>query len=68
MNDIFAHCSSLKELNISNFNVDKVDFATCILYECSSLIDLYLSELNVKKIKQWNYFDENFKNLNLKII
>ena len=37
MSRMFFGCSSLKEINLSNFNTDNVNDMSCMFYECSSL-------------------------------
>ena len=37
MSYMFYGCNSLKELNIRNFNTNKVKDTTCMFYKCSSL-------------------------------
>ena len=43
---MFSGCSSLKELNISNFNTINVTTMQGMLYECSSLTELNLFNFN----------------------
>ena len=49
MKSKFWKCSSLKELNLSNFNTKNVIDMSCMFYECSSLHELNISNFNVKK-------------------
>ena len=44
---MFLNCSSLKELNISNFKTIKVENMTNMLYNCLSLSKLDLSNLKL---------------------
>ena len=50
MNGMFAGCSSLKILNISNFNTKKVTTMYIMFNGCSSLIELNLSNFNTKNV------------------
>ena len=43
MSDMFARCSSLNKLNLSNFNTDNVYQIHCMFFECSSLKELDIS-------------------------
>ena len=43
MSDMFARCSSLNKLNLSNFNTDNVYHIHCMFFECSSLKELDIS-------------------------
>ena len=43
MSHMFSWCSSLKELNLSNFNTNNVTNMKEMLYECISLKDLNVS-------------------------
>ena len=45
---MFYNCSKLKEINISNFNIDKLISADCMFYRCKSLSHLNLSSFNNK--------------------
>ena len=40
MQDVFSGCSSLKELNLTNFNTEKVTGMFGLFYGCSSLKEL----------------------------
>ena len=43
---MFYECSSLEELNLSNFNTNNVNDMSYIFYECSTLKDLNISNFN----------------------
>ena len=45
---MFNNCSSLKKLNISNFNTDKVISMNFMFHNCSLLEELDLSILTLK--------------------
>ena len=47
---MFYLCSSLKELNIYNFNTHNVTDMRCMFYGCSSLKELNLSNFNTYKV------------------
>ena len=47
MNDMFSGCSSLKELNLSNFNTIKVIDMSYMFSRCSSLEELNISNFNI---------------------
>ena len=51
MYKMFHYCSSLEELNLSNFNTNNVTDMERMLEECSSLKTLNLSNFNTHKIK-----------------
>ena len=46
MSVMFWNCSSLKELNLPNFNTNNVTNMSNIFYGCSSLNELNLSNFN----------------------
>ena len=65
---MFCNCSSLKKLNISNFNTDKVTNMWSMFFKCSSLNDLDLSHFNTKKVMDMCYmFQECSKELKSKM-
>jgi surface protein len=47
MSSLFYECSSLKNLDISNFNTINVTDMSNMFYECSSLEKLYLPSFDV---------------------
>jgi surface protein len=51
MGDMFAECSSLTSLDLSNFNTAKVTRMTSMFYKCSSLTSLDLSSFNTSKVE-----------------
>ena len=53
MSYMFYDCSSLKELNLSNFITDNVIDMSYMFYECSSLIEINLSNFNTNNVKIW---------------
>ena len=44
---MFYGCSSLKELNLSNFNTNNVTNMNGMFYDCSSLKQINLSNFNI---------------------
>ena len=46
---MFAYCSSLKELNLSNFNTKKVTDMAHIFFRCKSLKELDLTNFKTNK-------------------
>ena len=46
MNGMFCGCSSLKELNLSNININNVTDMSCMFDGCSSLKEINLSNFN----------------------
>ena len=56
MSGMFYECSSLKELNLNNFNTNNVTNMSCMFSEC-------LDELKLKIKSQFkNFKEEAFKN------
>ena len=51
MNSMFAYCSSLTSLNLSNFDTSKVIDMPGMFLNCSSLTSLDLSNFNTSNIK-----------------
>ena len=50
MGYMFHGCSSLKELNLSNFNTNNVTYMGYIFSKCSSLRELNLSNFNTNNV------------------
>ena len=55
MSYMFCGCSSLKELNISNFNTNNVTDMGGMFSECSSLKELNLSNFNTNNVTNMRY-------------
>ena len=51
MNYMFYGCSSLKELNLSNFNTNNVKDMRSMFFGCSSLKELNLSNFNTNNVR-----------------
>ena len=47
---MFSFCSSLKQLNFSNFNTNNVIYMSGMFSSCSSLKELNLSNFNTNKV------------------
>ena len=47
---MFSGCSSLKELNLSNFNTNNVLDMSCMFEGCSSLKELNLCNFNTNNV------------------
>ena len=50
MNAMFYGCSSLKELNLNNFNSNNVRHTGGMFYGCSSLKELNLNNFNTNNV------------------
>ena len=47
---MFAYCSSLSNINLSNFNTQNVTDMSWMFYGCKSLINLDLSNFNTQNV------------------
>ena len=64
---MFAVCSSLKELNLNNFNTNNVTDMSSMFHGCSSLNELNLNNFNTNNVIYMNanemyyhiYFNDN---------
>ena len=63
MTHMFYGCSSLKELNLSNFNTNNVSDMICMFEGCSSLKELNISNFNFKNVKNFRSMFENCSSL-----
>ena len=52
MSDMFFKCSSLTELDLSNFNTETVTNMIGMFFECSSLTKLNLSKFDTENVKK----------------
>lgn len=66
MNQMFAQCKSLKELDLSKFNTSNVASMDWMFYGCESLTDLSLAEFETSKVESMPYMFA--KCLKLKVI
>ena len=55
MSNMFFLCSSLKELNLSNFNTDNVTNMCWMFNECSLLKELNISNFNTNNVTNMSY-------------
>ena len=52
---MFSRCTNLKELNISNFNTEKVNDMKCMFYNNSALKELNISNFNIKNVDNMQF-------------
>ena len=64
---MFFECSSLKELNLSNFNTDNVTNMSYMFSGCKLLKELDISNFNVSKVNNMDYMLSNLRLKALKI-
>ena len=67
-NYLFYNCSSLTNLDLSNFNTQNVTKIQCMFYGCSSLTNLNSSNFNTQNVTNMNgmfYGCSSLTNLNL---
>ena len=50
MSCLFKGCKSLTNINLSNFNTNKVTNMSGMFYECSSLANIDLSNFNTNNV------------------
>ena len=68
MSWMFSGCSSLKELNLNNFNTNNVTDMSWMFYGCSSLKELNLINFNTNNVTNMRcMFSECLNELKLKI-
>ena len=67
MRCMFIGCSSLKELNLNNFNTNNVTNMSYMFYECSSLKELNLNNFNTNNVTNMSYMFFLCSSLKLKI-
>ena len=60
---MFAYCSQLSSLNLSNFNTTKVKNMYSMFYYCSQLSSLDLSNFNTANVKNMSYMFNKCQNL-----
>jgi len=61
---MFNDCSSLKYIDLSNFNVQNVKNMRCMFSNCSSLTKINLSNFNAQNITNMGFFFCGCKSLN----
>ena len=52
---MFSECSSLTNINLSNFNTNNVTNMRYIFYKCSSIKNINLSNFNTNNVKDMSY-------------
>ena len=68
MSYMFYECSSLKELNLNNFNIDKVTDMSFMFSRCSSLKELNINNFNTNNVTDMRYmFSKCSDELKLKL-
>ena len=68
MDSMFYGCSSLKELNLNNFNTNNVIYMRYMFNGCSSLKELNLNNFNTNNVTDMSYmFGGCLDELKLKI-
>ena len=68
MSYMLSRCSSLKELNLNNFNTDNVISMNGMFFGCSSLKELNLNNFNTNNVTSMDgMFAECSKELVMKI-
>ena len=68
MSGMFSGCSSLKELNLNNYNTNNVTDMSDMLRGCSSLKELNLNNFNTDNVTDMSYmFGGCLDELKLKI-
>ena len=55
MSNMFSECSSLKELNLNNFNTSNVTNMRGMFYKCSSVKELIISNFNINNVADMLY-------------
>ena len=55
MSWMFYNCSSLKELNLNNFNTSNVTNMSWMFYDCRSLTELNLNNFNTNNVTDMSY-------------
>ena len=63
MVEMFSECEALEELDLSNFNTDKVFNMLSMFYRMSSIKELDLSSFNTSNVEQMRYLFKHDKNL-----
>ena len=63
MFDMFYKCSSLKNIDLSNFNTKNVTNMSYMFWGCSSLNSINLSNFNTNKATDMECMFSDYKNL-----
>ena len=68
-NHMFSDCSSLTNINLSNFNTQNVTNMSCMFSNCSSLTNINLSNFNTQNVTNMIYMFSGCSSLtNINII
>ena len=68
MSHMFSVCSSLKALNLNNFNTNNVSNMSYMFFGCSSLKELNLNNFNTNNVIDMNFMFSGCSNeLKMKI-
>ena len=67
MNNMFYSCCFLEELNLANFNTNKVTSMEYIFIKCTSLKELNLTNFNTNNVIFMNYMFSGCNNDELKL-
>ena len=51
MGDLFSECTSLKEIDVSNFDTSNVRDMSKMFYKCESLKELNLANFNTNNVE-----------------
>ena len=62
-NYLFFECSSIINLDLSNFNTQKVISMYCMFSKCSSLININLSKINTEEVVDMSHMFRNCPSL-----
>ena len=60
---MFFNCSSLKEINISHFNTQNIEYMDNLFNGCTSLISLYFENIDMTNVKNLTHMFLNCNNL-----
>ena len=65
---MFGECCSLKKIDISNFNIDKINDISYKLFKCFSLEKIYFPKIKINNIfiKNMFYGCDNLKEIIIK--
>ena len=55
MKELFYGCSSIKSINLTNFNTRNVLYMDSMFYQCKSLLKIYLNSFNTKNLRSSSY-------------
>ena len=55
MKELFYGCSSIKSINLTNFNTRNVLYMDSMFYQCKSLLKIYLNSFNTENLLSFSY-------------